>query len=211
MKEPPDSVQFSNNAAAIAQLANFYIKDGWRVADVTYGKGAFWRKVNNISRFDFRPTDLHPNPPARKADFRRLPYNDSSMHVVVFDPPYMANSGAYSQVNNEYRNFETTRGMSHEDILNLYKQGMREAKRVLVPNGMLWVKCKDKIVSTRQRWSHVEILQIGEQLGFDAKDCCIIVPTSRTYHQRAQVKHHLCKVHSYMWIFERKKGECLVW
>jgi hypothetical protein len=201
-----DSVHFSNNAALIAQVAEFYIKDGARVADVTYGRGAFWRKTD-ISRFDFRPTDLMPNldvdpPHAKKADFRRLPYSNASLHLVVFDPPYMANAGAHSQVENEYRNFATTRAMSHDEILNIYTQGMAEAKTVLIPNGMLWVKCKDKIVGKKQRWSFIEIKDIAEkQLGFYAKDQYIVVPTSRTYHQRMQPIHHACKIHSYLWIF----------
>ena len=75
--KPPDSVQFSNNAAAIAQVADFYIKDGWRVADVTFGKGIFWRNIDT-SRFKLFPTDLVPVAPARKADLRRIPYSDGN-------------------------------------------------------------------------------------------------------------------------------------
>jgi hypothetical protein len=67
----------------------------------------FWRKTDT-SRFDFRPTDLIPIPPAKNADFRSLPYSDSSLHVVVFDSPYSPGAhGSLSQFDNEYRNFTT--------------------------------------------------------------------------------------------------------
>ena len=209
---PPDSVQLGNNPVAVAQLANFYIKDGMRVADVTFGKGIFWRKTN-IFRFKLYPTDLIPVAPARKADLRRMPYSDASMHVVVLDPPYQANptprhvlrQGSHNQLEDRYRNYETTAGMNHDDILELYAEGMQEAKRVLRPNGMLWIKCKDATDKGKQRWISDEIRHIAEGLGFYAKDRCIIVPTSRSYNLQF-VKHHLCKVHSYMWIFERRRG-----
>jgi DNA modification methylase len=207
MTAPPDSAHFSNNDAVIAKLAAFYIRDGMRVADITYGRGVFWKKTDT-SRFDFRPTDLIPNldinPTVRKADFRRLPYSDSSLHVVVFDPPYLVNPPTRHTTydyERKYRNFQTTQGMKLSDILNLYQQGMREAKRVLVRDGMLWVKCKDAIESSRQRWSHLEIKEIAEQLGFYAKELFVVVPKSRTYYQR-QAKHHACRIHSYLWIFK---------
>ena len=64
-RQVPDSVQFGNNPVAIAQLATFYIKDGMRVADVTYGKGIFWRNTD-ASRFKLYPTDLVPVAPSKK-------------------------------------------------------------------------------------------------------------------------------------------------
>ena len=209
MIKPPDSVHWSNNAAVIAQLADFYIKDGQRVADVTYGRGAFWRQTDT-SRFDFRPTDLIPNldidpPHAKQADFRRLPYSDSSMHLVVFDPPFVAHPprpcmNRITKLESYYRCFETTRGMNYKDIINLYQRGMCESQRVLRPNGMLWVKCRDIRESQHQCWSHIDIKQAAEQLGFFAKDLYIVVSKSRTYYQR-QAKHHACKIHSYFWVF----------
>ena len=67
--------------------------------------------------------------------------------------------------------------MNHDDILDLYTQGMQEAKRVLRPKGMLWVKCKDATDKGKQRWISDELRAIAEKLGFYARDKCIIVPT----------------------------------
>jgi hypothetical protein len=69
------------------------------------------------------------------------------------------------------------------------------------------MKYKDAIVSNRQRWSQVEIKEIAEQqLRLYAKDYYIVVPTSRTYHQRTQAVHHACKIYSYLWVLVKQEN-----
>jgi hypothetical protein len=190
------SVSTGTNADLIAAVADFYIDDGAVVADVTFGRGTFWRNIN-IKRFDFKPSDLKGDP---SVDFRKLPYDDWSIDVVILDPPYIHNPGKNLQIGERYRN-ETTKGLYHDDIIDLYIAGMREAKRVLKSNGLLWVKCKDEIEGGRQRWSHITIWQQAKDLGFYAKDLLILVPDSKTSSNRWQRQLHARKVHSYLWVF----------
>jgi hypothetical protein len=75
------------NAELIAEVARLYLRPGMRVADVTYGRGVFWRKVDT-SVLDFHATDLSDG-----VDFRNLPYADDSLDLVVLDPPYMHDPG----------------------------------------------------------------------------------------------------------------------
>src|SRR5690606_5361610 len=42
------------NADLIERVAQIYLKPGMAVADVTYGKGVFWQKVDT-GQFDFLP------------------------------------------------------------------------------------------------------------------------------------------------------------
>jgi DNA methylase len=223
-KDKRTSVYVCNNADMIADLADFYIPDKAVVADVTYGRGAFWRKTDT-TRFNFRPSGLFANPPANdnnainltEWDFRYLPYGKDSIDVLVFDPPYMAtptctkeylnrlgeNSGRpdTTDFDKKYRTFKTTGGMKHDDIMNLYHKGIREAKRVLKSGGMLWVKCKDQLEASKQRWSHIDIWTMSRRLGFIDKDLAILVPTSQINHPIRGQQRHMRKVHSYLWIF----------
>ena len=188
---------YPDNASMVAAAAELYIPDGAAVADVTWGKGAFWAKTDT-SRFRLHASDLDPRDGnVAAADFRALPYPDASMHTVVLDPPYVHNPGVHI-TDHRYNNAATTSGMYHRDIVELYRQGMAEARRV---GSQLWVKCKDEVESSKQRWSHIELYEIAVELGLVARDLFIVTPTSRTPTGRWATQHHARKVHSYLWVF----------
>lgn len=183
-----------DNSALIAEVARLYLQPGMVVADVTYGRGVFWKQVD-LSGIDFHPSDL-----ADGVDFRALPYADRSLDLVVLDPPYAHDPGRM-QVNHQYRNAETTRGMDHRAIVQLYADGMAEAARVLKPRGMLWVKCQDEIECGRQRWTHLELYERALALGYQAQDLFVLVRASATLQVKRQL--HARKNHSYLWILRR--------
>lgn len=85
------SAVVGDNSDLIVRVVSLYTKDGYKIADVTFGKGVFWRKVD-LSRFDFHASDILTCPKA-KYDFRKLPYPSVSFDVVVLDPPYAHNPG----------------------------------------------------------------------------------------------------------------------
>lgn len=75
------------NSAMIKKAARLYIKDGDNVADVTYGRGAFWVETD-LTHFHLHRSDLNPaTPDITRADLRALPYPDNSLDVEVLDPP----------------------------------------------------------------------------------------------------------------------------
>ena len=88
------------------------------------------------------------------ADFRNLPFNDESFHLVVFDPPHMPTPGKnswtqkyYGQLDNNWR----------EDL----KQGFNECMRVLKTNGVLifkWNESKIKLSEVLKCFSIVPLL-----------------------------------------------------
>lgn len=199
-----------SNADLIVEVGKLYIEDGALVADVTYGRGAFWKKTDT-SRFKLHLSDIQPQvktcPHSRvrvkKLDFRKLPYRKGSMDVVVLDPPYVHNPGQHV-TDKRYNNAATTAGMYNADILALYEEGMREAHRVLrTEGGRLFVKCKDEVESGVQRWSHVRILEAALAMGFVARDLFVLIPSSRTTSNRWENQIHARKNHSFLWVFEK--------
>ena len=82
-------------------------------------------------------------------------------------------------------------------------KGLKEAWRVLRPGGIAWVKCCDDVVASKQRWSHLEILQIAEKIGFVAVDLFILHRTAEAVVQHRR-QLHARKNHSFLWVF--KKG-----
>jgi predicted nucleic acid-binding Zn ribbon protein len=83
---PIEALVRGNNADLIKEVARLYADNpGVTIADVTYGKGAFWRKTLHLN---VTGSDLL-TVPERPYDFRNLPYHDGSFDVVVLDPPYL--------------------------------------------------------------------------------------------------------------------------
>ena len=187
------------NSELIKVVSSMYIKDGDIVADVTYGKGVFWKQVDT-SKFTFLKSDLMTID--THLDFRNLPYKDKSLTHFVLDPPYMHTPGK-PMVDERYKNSATTKKMYHTDIITeLYIKGMKEGKRTLKENGFLWVKCQDEVESGYQRWSHVEIYDAAISMGFYGKDLFILRPPSNPGIQHKTQKHAR-KNHSYLWIFQK--------
>jgi len=75
-------------------------------------------------------------------DFRNLPFEDSSFHLVVFDPPHLKHLGQNSWMAKKYgvlnKNWET-------DI----KKGFDECMRVLKPNSTLIFKWNEDQIKTK--------------------------------------------------------------
>lgn len=198
------------NSTIIAGAVALYVKDGDLVADVTYGKGAFWTETDcskfTLLKFDIAPTDHS----VKCADFGDLNLDSKSVDVVVLDPPYIHNPGNHVS-DGLYNNKATTKGLYHDDILRLYTRGIIEAHRVLKPLGLLWVKCKDQVEGGWNRFSHVEIHNIAQGVGFQAKDLCILLTAPPNPNRWTGEQHHLRKNHSFLWIFEavRRKERIL--
>jgi hypothetical protein len=89
--EPIHTCIQGTNADLIAAVARLYLKKGDRVADITFGKGVFWQRIN-LSDYRFRKSD-RITCPGTSHDFRRLPYPDGYFDAVVFGPPYAHGEG----------------------------------------------------------------------------------------------------------------------
>jgi hypothetical protein len=190
----------SNNDELIKNAAIIYLKDGQKIADVTWGKGVFWKKID-LNKYDFHKSDLITTPETQY-DFRHLPYKDNDFDHVVFDPPYVHNPGRLI-VDANYQNAATTKGMYHKDIINLYREGMIEANRILKSDGKLWVKCKDEVESSKQMMSHIEIYDIAcKELKMIVEDLFVLTQLQDPIVQHKEQKHAR-KNHSYLWIFSK--------
>ena len=195
------------NDRVFPRVLNLYVKPGSVVADVTYGKGVFWRHVPP-GDYELLATDLEDG-----IDCRELPYNDGAIDCVVLDPPYMHTPGGtahtkHAAFERHYKNNSgnRTRRKYHEAVLDLYFDAGREAYRVLRDRGVLIVKCQDEVCANRQRFTHVEIMTAYEEMGFVAEDLFVVVRNNKPGVSRVVRQVHARKNHSYFLVFW-KRGE----
>src|SRR6267142_274729 len=201
------SAHQGTNDDVFPEVLKLYVPKGSTVADVTYGKGVFWKKVDK-SDYELKATDLKDG-----IDCGKLPYKPASIDCVVFDPPYMHTPGGTAHQNHQnfesyYANngAETTTLKYHEAVLGLYYKGATEALRVLKPNGIFIVKCQDEVCANKQRLTHVEIVnKLTSTNGFIVEDLFVLVRTSRPGVSRILKQNHARKNHSYFLVFRKPK------
>lgn len=208
---PTNDLVFSaytgTNDDVFPYILSLYVAPGSTVADVTYGKGVFWRKVPE-GTFHLLPTDLSTG-----TDCRQLPYQDGSIDCVVFDPPYMHTPGGTAQVNHQnyegyYKNNKTNSDKKyHEAVLDLYFTAAHEALRVLRSGGIYIVKCQDEVCANQQRLTHVEIINELARHGFVAEDLFVVVRTGKPGVSRLLKQAHARKNHSYFLVFLKRDGK----
>ena len=197
------------NAEIFPHVLSLYVQAGAKIADITYGKGVFWKNVRR-DRYELVATDIKHG-----VDCRHLPYADRSFDCVVFDPPYMHTPGGTAHEGHQnyesyYKNNGTGNGTDkkyHEAVLDLYFQGSSEAWRVLRPGGVLIVKCQDEVCACKQRLTHVELINYLTESMFVAEDLFVLMRTNRPGVSRVLRQRHARKNHSYFLVLRKKSAK----
>lgn len=200
------SAHMSGNMDVFPQILELHVPTGSKIADVTFGGGVFWKKVD-LSKYELLATDL-----ADGVDCRNLPYDSLSLDALVLDPPYMegllrsnaahkAGDGSHSNFRKYYSNgdekSEAGAPKWHAAVTDLYFRASTEAFRVLKDNGVLIVKCQDEVSANKQWLTHVEIINFCESLGFYTKDLFVVVRSNKAGVSRVKKQIHARKNHSY--------------
>jgi hypothetical protein len=204
--KPSNDLVFSamqgGNDELFPQILSLYVEPGSTIADITYGKGIFWKKVD-AKKFILKKTDL-----ATGTNCTSLPYRTGSIDCVVFDPPYMHTPGGTAHVGHQhyeqyYRNNGTAHPSKkyHEAVLDLYFRTADESNRVLRDGGIFIVKCQDEVCANRQRLTHVELINEYGKKGFICEDLFVVVRRNKPGMSRVVRQVHARKNHSYFMVF----------
>jgi hypothetical protein len=195
----------STNSDVFPYILELYIKKGAQIADVTYGKGAFWKNVDK-TQYDLKKSDIKNG-----IDCRNLPYENNSLDCVVIDPPYMHTPGGTAHVNHQnyevyYQNNAIINHEKkyHEAVLDLYFKAAKEASRVLRRKGYLIIKCQDEVCANKQRLTHVEIINELFKYGYICEDLFVIVRNNKPGVSRIIKQKHARKNHSYFLVFQKQ-------
>lgn len=200
------------NEAVFPKILDLYVQPGARIADVTYGKGVFWKNVPK-TKYTMLASDISTG-----TDCRDLPYANDELDCVVLDPPYMHTPGGTAHVGHQHfesyykNNAASPNGAKyHEAVIELYVDGAKEAFRTLKTGGVFVVKCQDEICSNRQRFTHVEIMNACAEIGFIAEDLFVVTRTNRPGVSRMIRQVHARKNHSYFLVFWKAKNQRQIW
>lgn len=212
------SAYLAGNADVFPEILKLHVPEGSIVADVTWGKGVFWRNIPD-GKYKVLASDI-----SMGVDCRNLPYKDGSVDCVVLDPPYMegfyrkvgtlkAGSGTHTAFSNAYSNGDEVNGDTenvgtkkwHAAVTDMYFKAGNEAYRVLRKEGVLIVKCQDEVSAGKQWLTHVEIINEYEKNGYYSKDLFIVVRANKPSVSRLKKQVHARKNHSYFLVFIKKR------
>lgn len=129
-----------------------------QILDVCCGSRMFWfNKHNEHTVFmdnrilhdilcDGRKLDIEPD---IVGDFRKIPFDNNTFHMVVFDPPHLLKAGDNSWLAKKYGKLSET---WPEDL----KQGFSECMRVLKPYGTLIFKWNEQQIKLSEILKAIE-------------------------------------------------------
>lgn len=82
------------------------------------------------------------------ADFTKMPFDDESFYLVVFDPPHLRQAGETSWLVKKY-------GKLDDQWPQMIKDGFAECMRVLRPNGVLIFKWSEIQIPATEVWQAI--------------------------------------------------------
>ncbi len=205
--EPPASVWHGSDRELLERMLNFYPREApRRILDATVNAGRFWvGSDRNVIGLDID----HKHRPDVVADHARMPFADGCFEVVVYDPPHVPNQGKDRQkdFNDRFGLVLKSAAANGYNFSHLYPPFLREAFRVLGPEGILFAKITDYIHNHRYQWAHVELLKAAADVGFLPCDCIVKVRKGPIVSPRWKVAHHARRHHCY-WLVFRKSEKC---
>jgi SAM-dependent methyltransferase len=205
--EPLASVWHGEDAGLIERLLSFYPRRRPRkILDATVNGGRFWRG----SKRPVIGLDIDPrHRPAIVADNTMMPFRDSSFDVVVYDPPHIPNQGK-----DKSKDFNTRFGLvlrsskeNHYSFTHTFPPFVREANRILKPEGILLCKITDYVHDHTYQWAHIEFIKAAHEAGLMPCDCIIKIRKGPIIDPKWKNAHHSRRQHCY-WLIFRKSNKC---
>ena len=153
--EPIYSTIFGNSADVMAAIFNpqltYAPKPGSVIADMTYGRGVFWKKIN-ASDYTILGSDIVDKPGiALRQDARQPALKDGSCDVVVLDPPF-GNNSTVPRKGGMVKSYNLMSLMTPQQVIMWYIEAIRGAVYLVKPQGLIVVKCQDCVNNGRQYW-----------------------------------------------------------
>lgn len=206
---PTSSVWEGSDGELLEEMLRFYPSiPAEPILDATYNAGRFWRGSDRqVVSMDIDPKYA----PMIVADNRNMVgVEDATFNTVVYDPPHVGPQGRDKSCKRFDVDFGATMacGASESWTLSyLYPPFLKEAKRVLKPEGLLLAKITDMVNNHRSRSAHRDFMCMAEEAGFTVCDMVIKIRRGPMISDRWRTAHHARKRHCF-WFICRNGHRC---
>ena len=151
------SVIMGKDNEVLDQLFEFYVRPKGKVVDVTCNKRRMWKGLNTEGVI-FCDVDESVKPDV-VCDFRKLPFADGEVSVIVFDPPHLPSAaGTDASLKHFVSNYGLKRTLDGDNINGFFEPFLEEASRVLVNDGLIFCKLADFVHNHKYQWMLVDFV-----------------------------------------------------
>ncbi len=206
---PLSSVWEGSDADLLEEMLTFYPTIAPEpILDATYNAGRFWKGSSR----EVVSMDIDPQyQPDILGDNREMVGVDSDQFgVVVYDPPHVGPQGRDKSKKRFDVDFGATVECGKEQnwsLSYLYPPFLKQAKRVLKPDGLLLAKITDMVNSHQSKWPHCDFMQMAAAAGFVVCDLIVKVRLGPMVSNKWKTAHHARKRHCF-WIICRNGTSC---
>lgn len=207
--DPISSVWEGNDRDLLEEMFRFYAAiPPEPILDATYNAGRFWK---NSTR-DVISMDIDAKyKPMIVGDNRTMDgVPSASFGVVVYDPPHVGPQGRDKSKKRFDVDFGATMECGGEQDWNLsylYPDFLKQAKRVLKPQGLLLAKITDMVNNHRSKWPHCDFMRMADDAGFTVCDLIVKIRKGPMVSTKWKMAHHARKRHCF-WIVCRNGDNC---
>lgn len=205
--EPLASVWYGDDAGLLERMLSFYPRrEPRKILDATVNRGRFWRGSKRpVTGMDINPA-CNPDVLGDNTD---MPFKAAEFDVVVYDPPHIPNQGKDKTKDFNSRFGLTLRSPKENNYTfsHTFPPFLKEAYRVLKPEGVLFCKITDYVHHHRYQWAHIELINAAQEIGFLSCDCIVKIRKGPIIDPRWKTAHHTRRQHCY-WIVFRKSRKC---
>lgn len=165
--------------------------------DCTYSKGVMWRQLPEpMFKFDINPQAQD----VTKASADQLPLPDNTIQSIMFDPPFKSSkSNVKGIVEQRFTAFESV-----DDLYLFYWYSLREFWRVLLPGGIVVIKCQDGVSGGHNHFAHYAVEWLARDVGFTEIDLFVLGSKSMLMSPNMRNQQHARKNHSFFLVFQKR-------
>lgn len=203
-----ESVWIGKDAPLLDTMLDFYQPTANRIIDVCCNARRMWKGskwANRVAYYDADP-EQHPD---LVTTWDQLPDASGSVDVLVYDPPHMPVASASPKSLGQYvESYGLKRSIKADNVADLHAPFLREAKRVLRYDGLIFAKIKDYIHNHRYQWNLEYFNAAVREAGLTP--CDLIIKRDpcggNLKSGRWKRSHHARNVHCF-WVVVRN-GRC---
>jgi len=204
-----DSVWIGKDNGLLDAMLDFYSPSADRIIDVCCNKRRMWKGSESAIRVIYYDRDASMEPDV-VCEWDKLPDADSTVDVLVYDPPHMPDAAGSKKSLKQYaEGYGLGQGINGDNISAIHGEFLLEAKRVLKHDGLVFAKVKDYIHNHRYQWNMAAFVQSVRDAGMTP--CDLIIKRDpcggNLKSGRWKRAHHARNSHCY-WVVVRNSARC---